>query len=461
MLQRIRNFIKKEQLLAQGDRLLVGVSGGADSMCLLLVLCELREQYGLFLHVVHVHHGIRAEEADRDAEFVRAFCEEQGISCEIVKVSVPELAKEQGIGLEEAGRRARYAVFEREAQRVGAAKIALAHHRGDQAETVLFRMLRGTGIRGLQGMQAQSEMNGICLIRPLLTVSREEIIAYLAENGQRFCTDSTNDSTEYSRNYIRNRVMPELMQVNVQAEEHLSDLAAQAADWWEWMQAETDRVYAESADDGRLRVETLCGLPQALRREVILRWLREQSGEEKDWSNTHVQAAEQLLSLQSGREVHLPYGLCVVRDGGHLTAVGTESEEGEAFSEVVIGEMTENAERIYELPGGKKLRILLKSYKKGQSIEKNKYTKWFDYGKIGKTLVLRTRRPGDYLTIAEDGKRKLLQNYFVDIHMPREERDRVVVLAAGRQILWVPGLRNSENCRVGEDTQRVLVVELV
>lgn len=460
MLQKIGKFIKKEQLLAQGDRLLVGVSGGADSMCLLLVLCELQKQYGLFLHVVHVHHGIRAEEADHDAEFVRTFCEERGISCVIVRVSVPELAREQGIGLEEAGRQARYEIFEQEAKRVGAGKIALAHHRDDQAETVLFRMLRGTGIRGLRGMQSQSEFHGICLIRPMLTVSREDILSYLAEVGQDFCTDSTNESTDYSRNYIRNRIMPELVSVNAQAGEHLTDLAEQAADWWEWMQIETDRAYAETADESGLQVLKLVQYPRALRREMILRWFREQSGREKDWTNTHVQAVEDLLSLQSGREAHVAYGMCVVRDGEYLRVKRMDAEE-EAFPETIITDLREGEEQTYELPDGSKLQISLKPHKKGQPIEKNKYTKWFDYGKIDRALVLRTRRSGDYLVIAEDGKRKLLQNYFVDIRMPREERERVAVLAMDSQILWVPGLRNSENCRVDEHTQWILVVKLI
>lgn len=500
MLKKILDFSKKEQLLAQGDRLVVGVSGGADSMCLLFVLEKLQKTLGLKLHVVHVHHGIRGEEADCDAEFVRRFCEDHGISCKVVRISVPGLAKTQGIGLEEAGRKARYDIFRKEAARVGAGKLAVAHHQSDQAETLLFRMLRGTGIRGLAGMKAKSILFGdLTVIRPLLCVSRQEILDWLFREGQEYCTDSTNACTDYSRNYIRNRVMPLLCELNPRAEEHLAELAAQAAEWREWTEKETEQAYrlagsgqsAEKKEESeacygacvtdsspnyksnRLRVSVLRELPGALRRELLLRWLQDVSGKEKDWTAAHVQACEGLLWQQSGREIHLPCKIRVVRSADFLTATEnphssdnnssdihpSPKTENVFFEGVVPKQLKDGGQKI-PLPGGRILEISLNPAKKDLVIKKNKCTKWFDYGKIRGQLMLRTRRAGDYLVITTDGQRKLLQDYFVDAHIPKEERDRMVLLAAGQQVLWVLGHRNSENCRVDEKTRWVLTVRL-
>ena len=197
-----------------GVRIVAGVSGGADSVCLLLVLHSLSRQMGFELEAVHVEHGIRGQESIRDAEFTEALCAEIAVPCTRYEVNVPEYAKKQHLGFEEAARKLRYDAFFRRAEEIRQttgkqAVIALAHHREDNAETVLFRLLRGSGLRGLCGIRPVLRYRDYVVIRPLLETGRGEIESYLSKRGKTYCRDSTNEDEAYSRNRLRRRILPE------------------------------------------------------------------------------------------------------------------------------------------------------------------------------------------------------------------------------------------------------------
>ena len=459
MLQKIMRYVQEEQLLAQGDRLVLGVSGGADSMCLLLVLAALKKQYDLSLNVVHVHHGIRGAQADRDASFTKAQCKKLQIPCRVFKVPVLELAKEQKIGVEEAGRNARRECFLEEARRVGAKKICLAHHQDDQAETVLFRLLRGTGLRGLAGMTPLSYPfpEPIAVLRPLLFVSREEILSFLREQGQAYCVDETNETNAYTRNFLRNEVFPLLTRVNPKAAKHLADLSRQAADVASWMEAAVTQAYSQAVCGEAIKTDVLLSLPAPLLQEVSLRWLRTVSGEEDRLSGAHLKAFFGLLSGQAGRTLCLPGGLTLLRERDVVCR-----KDFSPRKEGITKKLTPLFGSVEEisLGDGRKLKISLKEREKEEPIPKNKYTKWFDYDKIGQELSIRTRNAGDYLTISPEGGKKRLQDYFVEAHIPASERDCIPLLTAGALVLWVVGFRTSETCRVDEETRRIFVAEL-
>ena len=245
MTEDVRRWMEQEELIQPGDFVLAGVSGGADSVCLLLLLLQLRESMGFSLGAVHVEHGIRGEESDRDAAFVEALCAGDGIGCRVYHVDAPMLAREEGIGLEEAARRLRYECYLQEAGRVGAArvKVALAHHAEDLAETVLFQLVRGSGVQGLGGMPAKRKLaEGVWLVRPLLSVSREQVEEYLQVCGQSYQTDSTNGDLAYSRNRIRHAVLPQLVSVNSQAVQHICQSAAQLSDLCDYLDSEVERI---------------------------------------------------------------------------------------------------------------------------------------------------------------------------------------------------------------------------
>ena len=225
--EQIYQFIKEKNLLKAGDVCIVGVSGGADSICLLTVLAGLREKMELKLYAVHVNHMIRGTEADADESYVAEYCKKLGIPCDCYHIDVPQLAKEQKLAEEEAGRNARYEAFARAADKYGITdyKVAVAHNKNDVAETVLLNMVRGTGIAGMAGIPVKRDR----IVRPLLSCTRQEIEAYLEQQEIQYCTDSTNLENDYARNKIRNRVIPALNEINTQAAAHISQAAAYAA----------------------------------------------------------------------------------------------------------------------------------------------------------------------------------------------------------------------------------------
>ena len=215
MTNELLNEWKKEKIVEDGDIVLAGVSGGADSVCLLLMLEQLQKKTDFLLEAVHVEHGIRGEESRKDAAFVKNLCQDHGIRCHIFSVEVPVFAEKHGLGLEEAARILRYECYKKAAESVKKEfpekkiRLALAHHAEDNAETVLFQMVRGSGLDGLCGMSRRRDEGIYELIRPLLAQPREEIEAFLKECGQSYCTDETNLDTEYSRNRIRHQVLPD------------------------------------------------------------------------------------------------------------------------------------------------------------------------------------------------------------------------------------------------------------
>ncbi len=207
---RALDFVRKHDMLKQRERVVAGISGGADSMCLLGLLLEWRELLDLEIHAVHVNHGIRGKAADADEKFVEEFCRSRNVDFRAVHADIPSLARKSGQSEEEAGRNLRYEAFCETAVKLNCRKIAVAHNRSDNAETVIFNMLRGSGPAGLKGILPVRKMKdtGIEIIRPLLNTSREEIEFWLGENGMGFRTDETNLEMQYSRNIIRNTVMP-------------------------------------------------------------------------------------------------------------------------------------------------------------------------------------------------------------------------------------------------------------
>ena len=257
MIMEIRSYMEAYKMLRPGDRVIAAVSGGADSVCLLWALQKIAPEFPAFLRVVHVHHGLRGAEADRDERFVEELCRKLGIPFQTVRCNAAEYARDHGMSTEEAGRVLRYEALEQAAEcwekETGAVsdcpvKIAVAHHREDSAETVLHNLLRGSGLRGLSGIRPVQGR----LIRPLLSVSREEICAWLEAEGVSWCEDSTNQSEEYTRNVIRRRILPLMREtVNQRAEENI----LRAAD----IMAQADRYLEQQAESGRQLFPDFCG----------------------------------------------------------------------------------------------------------------------------------------------------------------------------------------------------------
>jgi tRNA(Ile)-lysidine synthase len=290
----------------------VGLSGGADSVCLLLILKEACKETGVTLVAVHVNHGIRGEEANRDEAFCKRLCEENNIVFKAYKFSVPDIAKEQKLGLEEAGRMVRYQSFYEAAGENGV--VAVAHHQNDQAETVLFNIARGSRLKGAVGMMPVRDR----IIRPLLCVTRSEIEAYLKENGVEFCTDSTNLGNDYSRNSIRNQVMPLLNEINPKATAHFADFAAGALEAESFLEEYTCSCFLEKSKNLKDKILLdIKGVHSYIVGRLIRMVFEKLEVGLKDITKKHVDEIVMLSSKRVGANKHIKSGVWVenTRDG--------------------------------------------------------------------------------------------------------------------------------------------------
>lgn len=464
-------YIESNRLLCPQDKIVVGVSGGADSVCLLLMLLEYSRQVPLEIGVVHVHHGLRGEEADADAAYVKKLCEQSGVAFELVKVDVRSFAAREKCSEEDAGRRLRYQAFEERAQEIGAEKIAVAHHMEDQAETVLFHLFRGSGLRGLTGMKPRQGK----IIRPLLCLRKGEIEKYLEERGIRWCEDATNAGDAYARNRLRHHVLPCAEEIASGAVEHIARTARSLSETEDFLAKETENALEkcvftqasgniESAWKNKSEEETqfartdrkdiesfsidvtaFCTYHHVLQKRMLLTLAERLSPTGKDIEEVHVQEMLSLFEKEGNREIMLPMGIRAWRSYGTVILARVEIEREKSLLQL--------PELIFQeiFP------------QKGEGIPQNQCTKWFDYDKIKGTLKVRYRKEGDYLTLrGAQGEmiHKSLQDYMVNEKIPKQKRDAIPLLAEGSQVIWLIGYRISENYKITENTRRILQVSL-
>ncbi len=480
MLQKIESYIRENNMLEEGDRVCVALSGGADSVCLLLVLRELEKAWNLKLSAIHVEHGIRGEESKKDEQFVRELCARLHLELQCKSVDVKTYAQENKLGIEEAARSLRYQYFEEVAkQSAGRCKIAIAHHMEDNAETVLFQMIRGSGMQGLCGMSPVREEDEVTYIRPLLAVSRKEIEAFLKAHEQDYCVDATNTDLEYSRNRIRNVILPELTQVNSQAILHINQAAGRIRKIQEDVMAVADKyaeqVYEKHDSAVVFHIDELKRTPESYRAEVVRKALFEVAGKKKDIGAIHVEAILELMDKQSGKQIDLPYHMVAFREYGRICLQRTVVEEPEPIPENQggIGVTQELLEELMqlclesgegctrmELPSGKSVNLRLFSYSNlRDEISKKPYTKWFDYDKIKSGFVIRKRCSGDYFVADGQGHTKKLKEYFINEKVPAVLRNQIDLMAIDSEIIWIVGKRISEKYKVTYGTKYVLEIQ--
>ncbi len=455
MFKKVKAYMEEYQMVNENDTIVAGVSGGADSVCLFLLLEEYCRQKNARLIVVHLNHKIR-KEAYEDARYVKALCEEFGVTLHLFEEDVEAFAKQHGIGTEEAGRIARYRAFEQVLSEYGGnGKIAVAHHKGDLAETVLFHLFRGSGIAGLTGI---APIRGN-IIRPLLDVTREEIEQLLTEKGRKWCIDSTNEENTYTRNKIRNVVFPYAeKEICPQAAVHVANAAKELAQIKDFLDELTADAVKEAVifDDGEasIAIDSFLKKNEVIRKQVILRVLEYLTPARRDIGSVHVNDVLSLFTKENGKQINLPYRLVATRVYDRVVIKRQEQEVGEmCFPVTIPGKMTGNL--------GETIEFAVFEYDNSVEIPRKRYTKWFDYDKITSCLEVRNRRTGDYLTISSDGKKKSVKEYFIEEKIPREERDKQLLLADGNQILWVIGMRISEYYKVTGQTKTILQVTVL
>ena len=448
MLEKTADYIKRNQMVSENEKIVVGLSGGMDSVCLFYLLKDL----GYELEAVHVNHGIRMETADRDEAFVRKLCEKEQINFHGYHFDVPKISKTEHLSEEEAGRNMRRQAFFEVMEKTGASKIALAHHGNDRAETMLFHLCRGTGIRGLATMKP---VDG-AIIRPVLWAERKEIEAYVKKQGYPYVEDETNQSSEYTRNKIRHEILPLLQEINPKCVSHLCGAAEKLSAAQAYIDREAQKLCRLSAVRYEGEVQILKFAfeqgDEALRIPALQKCVEYLNGSLANMTEEHYESLLKLFSMQTGKEIHFPGGIMGVRtyDGIRLYR---RKEEAKAEPVRIL----EGGSYSF---GGMEFLVTVEPWDEKKIFPIKNYTKCFDYDKIKKAVFLRTREPGDYLEINKDHGKKTLQDYLVNEKIPKEERDRIILLADGNHILWVVGKRISEYYKVTKETRRVLKVQV-
>ena len=458
MQKKVKSFMEQYHMAEDGERILAAVSGGADSICLLMVLSALQKEKNYQLFVVHVEHGIRGEESEKDAEFVENFCKEHKIPCKVYHCKAESYAKEHKMTIEEGARELRYGYFEEAAKEFQADKIAVAHNQNDCAETMLFHLTRGTGLKGLCGILPVREN----IIRPLLCVERKEIEAYLSERGQEYCIDKTNEELEYTRNRIRHQVLPVLSEINSQAVAHMNQTSAMAIELEELLcqlTQEAEKKHVCKTESDTLILHSIQKEKSLVCKNLMHQVLAEIAGSSRDISSVHIQQVLELLEKQVGKKISLPYQLEAERTYEGIRIRRSSAEIFEKITQrewkIIPGETQKIPEYGYEI----RTRIIEGALEK-QEIPQKMYTKWFDYDKIKGGMLLRTRREKDYFVINTEGRKKKLKNYLIDEKVPREQRDKILFLADEEHLIWAIGYRIGEDVKVTEHTKRILEIQV-
>ncbi|MBP9995866.1 MAG: tRNA lysidine(34) synthetase TilS [Lachnospiraceae bacterium] len=456
MIAKVQQTIEQLHMFEDKDTVVVGVSGGADSVCLLLNLLEYQRMHHINIEVVHVNHMIR-EDAPLDAEFVRELCNRNNVIFHLYNIDVIKMAKEKHLTVEEAGRNARYAAY-REVLGSRCGKIALGHHRDDLAETVMYNICRGSGLHGLVGIMPINND----IVRPLIYVSREEIESYLLNLSQTYCTDSTNLSTEYTRNKMRLKVLPYLeKEIHEGTREHIADMAADICQLEEYLNLQIEDALRDAyISENTYNIEVILKYPRFLRGEIILKAIRNLHNGRKDITRKHVEQILDSLDKNGEKRTILPYNIEVVKSYDSLIFRYCEAVNATKNCEAIAISLSDIQPEMNIKFDDTDITFRLFDANMCEVISENPYTKWLDYDKIECQLEVRHRTPGDYLCINEKMQRKSIKEYFIDEKIPAGERAKVALVADGDHIIWVIGHRISEYYKVTRDTKRIVEITL-
>ena len=441
MLERVRKTIEENALLNSGDSVICAVSGGADSVCLLHTMLRLKSDYNLTVYVANVNHMIRGEESDEDSEFVRLIARAADAEFFYREYDVIKIARERKLGEEECGRILRYEFFDELSRKLGGAKIATAHNLNDNAETVLFRLARGTAAQGLGGIMYKRGN----IIRPLLDIPREDIEKYLRANSLTWREDSTNKIPVYARNKIRLNVMPFLNEISQGAQKKIVSAAHYIAEDNAFIDALAAEVMKECFFNDRLLIKPFSDKPMPIKRRICASLL-------KEWNASEVNAEkiERFSAFAEG-------------ENGRIFDVNSEFYAQKSYDAVVLlkrGERTgfklildsENA------AVGENWVVSVEYSDKAVNRSGNN-TAVFDADKLMLPLTVRCRKEGDKISLKGFGGTKKLSDIFTDEKIERHLRDTIPIVEKDGDILFVCGIRQSSLYDITENTKNYLIIK--
>lgn len=466
--QRVLDYIKRERLLPQGDTVLVGVSGGPDSVCLLHLLASLQTKLGIKLHVAHLNHGLRGAEADADANYVSNLAQSLKLPFTIESREVKALRSKGHLSLEEAARQVRYGFFSEMAKECGASRVAVGHTADDQVETILMNLVRGTGLRGLHGMAPLSQWLSqsrfpLCVVRPLLEISRQETIAYCQEQGLSPRLDISNYSPAFLRNRLRG-LLPQLESLNPAMRKAFLRLSKAASEAVAFLDAEVGKAWPQVVAKERekslvLNIDQLRQLPAIMQRHLLLTAWERLRGDPQDLEAVHIEEMLAALARPVGTRLDLPYGFLFWVGYDHV-GIGLKCDEIDNYPfPPLTGECLLSIPGETALPGWRvKASILSKNDANKQLLE-GALTVYMDFKEAGDKLWVRSRLHGDrFQPLGMDGVKKL-QDFMVDAKIPLDWRDRVPLVCSQQGMIWVVGYRLADGVKVTKQTEQVLRLE--
>lgn len=442
---RVERFMCENELLPEGGSVLVGLSGGADSVALLSILCKLAPKYDWTVRAAHFNHGIRGVGAEEDELFCRDLCDEWGVPFYSETADVPTYAKENGLSIETAGRILRYEFLGRIKKLTHCSVIAVAHHMNDNAESILLHLARGCGLAGLIGMKPMRDD----IIRPLLIASKKDIEEHLEAEGILYCTDETNLIPDGSRNRVRLDIVPYLENhINPAIVPTVCSMAELLSQDEAYLSGEAKKAYDEAKREGGFLRAPIDELPYPIKTRVIRMALAE-AGAIVDIERVHVEAVAELLKARTGARLMLPgieawtsYDLIKFGNPKPTPPFEVPLKEGLIMTPIGL------------------FRVEIQEGTEG--FEKSREICFLDLDKVnalGEAPVIRTRRDGDrFQPVGAPGKRKL-KEYLIDRKIEREERDGLPLIACGSEVLFVQGHAASEAAKVDDTTVRMIKTE--
>lgn len=466
---KVERTIREEKLLFPGDRIIAAVSGGPDSVAMLHLLARMADVRGWRMAVAHVNHQFRGEESEEEAAFVESLAASLGLSCRIARIDVPEWVRRTGANAQEVAREARYRFLREAAEADGAGKIALAHHADDQAETVLMRLLRGSGASGLSGMPIRRAEGSLELIRPMLRIYKQDLVELCAARGWEYRTDSSNLSTKYVRNRIRLELMPQLREYNPQLPEALNRLAGLLREDDDCLEREAQRIV-----DGWPREKTV---PYALSRKeflplhvalqrrcikLILKYVFA-DGDSSDYTTVEAVREALLQEAKPSLRLNLPGGCTMVREYDRVVFSRGRAVPAHHAGEPqpVLWNET-NRSGTVRWDSAVTLAWELRDTRPNEGWQPmSDGEAAFDADQLKTPLLLRARRPGDRMKPFGLNGSKKVKDMYIDDKIPPSLRRRLPLLVdAEGEILWIPGMRRSRHAPVGKTTSRILYMKV-
>lgn len=468
VLERIRQGSRRAALFAPGDLVVVAVSGGADSLCLLHALFDLRDELGIRLHVAHLDHMLRGDESLSAAQTVGDLAGALGLPYHVAHVDVEAFRRDHRLSLEEAARQVRYGFLDSIVRRVGAAGVAVGHTASDQTETVLLHLLRGSGLNGLRGMQDSSLLRlpdgrEVRVIRPLLSIWRDECLAFCAERGLQPQEDASNQDRSYTRNRIRLDLLPALRQYNPRVEDGILRLTSAAGDALDIVEAAVDEVWDSVAEPKSgyvlLNRARLRFLKPALQSQIVLRAIDYLLGDLREIAAVHVETILSALDKTCGTRLSLPRQLVLTVE--YDRAVLGFADDADCPLPPLDGPYQLHVPAEVDIPGWHVVGRVGAASTVGQAPARGRWTADLDVDRTGTELAVRARRPGDRFQPLGMAQTKSLQDFMVDAKIPRSWRARVPIVESSERIVWVAGWRIDERAKVDSLTRRILHVELI